>query len=133
MFVDPGKPVSLRCEASGHPLPDFDWFLDGEFIKDDTKLPLYVSFFIQNSSTNSVLGRRVISYVNITASVEDGGVYECVARNKMGSARHSARLNVHGKAHIKSMKDIIAISGRKLMVNCPYSGYPIQSITWSKG
>lgn len=45
----------------------------------------------------SVFG-DVISHVNISSvRAEDGGEYECVADNRAGTDRHSARLNVYGK------------------------------------
>ena len=41
---------------------------------------------------------EVISHVNISrARVEDGGLYTCVAKNRAGSAGHSARLNIYGQ------------------------------------
>jgi hypothetical protein len=45
----------------------------------------------------SVFG-DVISHVNISSvRAEDGGEYECIADNRAGTDRHSARLNVYGK------------------------------------
>ena len=41
---------------------------------------------------------EVISHVNISrATVEDGGLYTCIAENRAGQAEHSARLNIYGK------------------------------------
>ncbi len=40
---------------------------------------------------------EVISHVNISSSrAVDGGNYECVANNNVGTATHSARLNIYG-------------------------------------
>lgn len=42
---------------------------------------------------------EVVSHVNITrVDVQDGGLYECIAENRAGTAAHSARLNVYGKS-----------------------------------
>ena len=41
---------------------------------------------------------EVVSHVNISqVSVQDGGLYQCQASNRAGSAGHSARLNIYGK------------------------------------
>ena len=41
---------------------------------------------------------EVVSHVNISqVSVQDGGLYQCQASNRAGSAAHSARLNIYGK------------------------------------
>jgi len=78
--------------------------------------------------------RGLKSYVNISSiSVEEGGVYECEAKNEHGSVKHSARVDVKGKPFIRPMSDINAIFGQKLILNCPYSGFPIHSISWLKG
>jgi hypothetical protein len=40
----------------------------------------------------------VISHVNIsTVQVEDGGNYQCTARNKVGEVSHSADLRIYGE------------------------------------
>lgn len=37
-------------------------------------------------------------HLNISnAQVEDGGEYTCLAKNQVGQAVHSARLNIYGK------------------------------------
>lgn len=43
------------------------------------------------------LNGDVISHLNISnVRVEDGGLYSCRAVNSLGSAQHSARLNIYG-------------------------------------
>lgn len=40
----------------------------------------------------------VISHLNVSHTrADDGGLYQCIASNTMGSVAHSARLNVYGK------------------------------------
>jgi hypothetical protein len=44
----------------------------------------------------------VISHVNISrVAVEDGGVYECAAENRVGRTTHSAALRVYGEVTYK--------------------------------
>ncbi|KAL3248156.1 hypothetical protein MRX96_056570 [Rhipicephalus microplus] len=74
--VRPGGSVSLRCSASGTPLPQITWSLDG------TPVPEHYHIRIGDY----VSGERLVhSYVNLTGvRVEDGGLYSCVARNGVG-------------------------------------------------
>lgn len=40
----------------------------------------------------------VISHLNISHTrADDGGQYQCIATNTMGSVKHAARLNVYGE------------------------------------
>ena len=78
--------------------------------------------------------RSVHSYVNITAvRVEDGGVYSCIAKNGVGRAEHSARLQVYGKPHIRTMSPKTALAGEAVRIHCPAAGYPLKSIHWIRG
>lgn len=103
------------------------WKLDGNELKNDDK-----NFRIGDFVTSDPFP-RVISYVNISSiSVENGGVYECEASNAFGSVKHSARVDVKGKLFIRTIPDISATLGQSLIVNCPYSGFPVESISWLK-
>ena len=43
----------------------------------------------------------VVSHVNISrVRIEDGGQYACAVANRAGAVRHTARLNVYGKARM---------------------------------
>lgn len=63
----------------------------------------------------------------------DGGLYKCVATSKVGTAEHSARLNVYGLPFIRSMDKVAVVAGEMMYVTCPVAGYPIESIQWEKG
>ncbi|XP_015789765.1 Down syndrome cell adhesion molecule-like protein Dscam2 isoform X2 [Tetranychus urticae] len=127
LIVDPGKSVSLKCEATGSPMPTITWKQDGLPIINNERFRL--ADFVVTSPQ-----RRLISYVNISSiSVPDGGFYTCVAANRVASASHSARIHVKGDPYVKPIKDIHVTLGSTVIVNCPYSGYPIDSIFWSKG
>lgn len=87
--LQPGQPVSLRCVASGNPPPQFTWMLDGGPL-----LPR--GGYILGSHLDP--SDDVISHLNISVvRVQHGGVYTCLARNPLGSAGHSAALNVYGE------------------------------------
>jgi Down syndrome cell adhesion molecule len=75
----------------------------------------------------------VISHLNISHSrSEDGGLYKCVASNLIGSVSHSTRLNVYGPPYIRPISPLKAIAGEDVVVNCPFSGYPIDTVRWQR-
>ncbi|XP_049522395.1 Down syndrome cell adhesion molecule-like protein Dscam2 [Dermacentor silvarum] len=123
--VAPGSSASLKCSASGNPLPQVTWTLDGEVVPEHYHVRIgdYVSS-----------ERLVHSYVNLTSvRVEDGGLYSCVARNSAGQASHSARLVVPGKPVARRpTANVTALAGRTVRLYCPVAGYPIHSIAWQK-
>ncbi|KAH8025623.1 hypothetical protein HPB51_010684 [Rhipicephalus microplus] len=123
--VTPGGSASLKCSASGNPLPQVTWTLDGEVVPEHYHVRIgdYVSS-----------ERLVHSYVNLTSvRVEDGGLYSCVARNSAGQASHSARLVVPGKPVARRpTANVTALAGHTVRLYCPVAGYPIESIAWQK-
>ncbi|XKL66866.1 hypothetical protein PGB90_010286 [Kerria lacca] len=122
--LKPGPAVYLKCIASGNPTPEIIWYLDFKKIENGEK------FRIGNIITAT--GDK-ISYLNITdVQANDGGLYQCEAASKVGTATHSARLNVHGLPHIRPMEKKMIVAGGTLMVTCPFAGYPIESVTWER-
>nr|CAD7442429.1 unnamed protein product [Timema bartmani] len=76
----------------------------------------------------------VISHVNISnVQVEDGGIYQCTASNRVGEISHSADMRVYGLPFIRPMPNISAVAGEPLYIACPVAGYPIELIIWEKG
>ncbi|PRD35231.1 UNVERIFIED_CONTAM: Dscam2 [Trichonephila clavipes] len=123
--LQPGPFISLKCVASGNPLPQITWTLDGSLLPEDQRFRVGDYITMQG---------RVVSYVNITSvRVEDGGEYECHARSSVGIVSHAARLNVYGLPYIRPMKDVSAVAGESLMLRCHVAGYPIDTITWHRG
>ena len=94
--LQPGPPLSLRCAASGSPPPRITWLLDGGELRpgdgEGEGGALYQQAQHQDQR-GEVLGSLNMSSVR----VQHGGVYTCVARNMMGSAHHTAALNVYGE------------------------------------
>ncbi|KAG0430773.1 hypothetical protein HPB47_022388, partial [Ixodes persulcatus] len=122
--VRPGSSTSLKCSASGNPLPQVTWTLDGAPVPE--VYHIRIGDYVSNE-------RMVHSYVNMTSvRVEDGGRYACVARNGVGAAQHSARLNVLGRPLVRPMGNVTALAGRPVTLHCPVAGHPIQSIAWLK-
>ncbi|XP_013413706.1 Down syndrome cell adhesion molecule homolog, partial [Lingula anatina] len=117
--------ISLKCIASGNPIPNVTWTLDAGEIPKNGRFRM--GYYVTPQGD-------VISHVNITdLRVEDGGLYRCFAENKVGSLAHQNRLNIYGVPYIRPMKNVSAVANDKLVIPCYASGFPLQSIEWSKG
>ncbi|XP_076342776.1 cell adhesion molecule Dscam1-like isoform X2 [Tachypleus tridentatus] len=122
--LNPGRSVSLHCTASGTPLPQVTWALDGYYVPDNDRVR--IGDYVSRSG-------NVVSFVNISnVQVQDGGAYECTAENDVGKIRHSARLNVFGNPLVKNMPAKVVVSGETSYLHCRVAGYPIDQITWEK-
>uniref|UniRef100_A0A8D8VVZ6 Down syndrome cell adhesion molecule-like protein Dscam2 n=1 Tax=Cacopsylla melanoneura TaxID=428564 RepID=A0A8D8VVZ6_9HEMI len=121
--LQPGPPVSLKCIATGNPTPHISWKLDG--------YPLAGDRFVMGQYMS--LHGDVISHVNISSvRVEDSGIYQCTATNRVGSQTHSADMRVYGAPFVRAMGNVSAIAGEPLYLGCPVAGYPIESIFWER-
>ncbi|CAL1270596.1 unnamed protein product [Larinioides sclopetarius] len=122
--VHPGTSVSLKCSASGNPLPQVTWLVDGFAIPE--AYHIRVGDYVSDE-------RTVNSYVNVSSvTVEDGGTYQCVAQNGVQVINHSRRLNVFGPPFIRPMRNLTALDGQIITVHCPVSGYPITKVYWER-
>lgn len=51
----------------------------------------------------------------------------------MASIKHTRRINIYGPPFVRPMKNISAVAGESMVLNCPATGYPIESIHWERG
>ncbi|KAK4004122.1 hypothetical protein OUZ56_005866 [Daphnia magna] len=107
--VHPGSSVSLKCLASGTPLPHFTWTLDGFPLS-----PVSERYFLAQQQQT------------------DGGNYKYVAENRVGRVEHSANLHIYGAPYVRRMSTVVGVGGKRLELPCPVAGYPIEAITWEK-
>ncbi|XP_040360625.2 Down syndrome cell adhesion molecule [Ixodes scapularis] len=134
--VRPGKPVTLRCVATGDPPPRVTWTLDSTWPIDSRHGRLRVRTSGPDSGTTTGQtggGSEVVSTLSISsAEVQDGGSYACEASNYAGVARHVARLNVYGSVFVRPLDNVSALAGSVFAVQCPFGGYPFGHVYWEK-
>ncbi|XP_076350077.1 cell adhesion molecule Dscam1-like isoform X2 [Tachypleus tridentatus] len=122
--LEPGSSVSLRCSATGTPLPQVTWQLDG------FPPPNLLRFRVGDYVTQS---NQVVSHVNISMiKPEDGGYFTCIASNEVGKVLHQGKLNVIGPPVVRKMPNMTVLSSHSFTVQCPAGGYPLTFITWEK-
>ncbi|XP_068899429.1 cell adhesion molecule Dscam1 isoform X24 [Tenebrio molitor] len=122
--VQPGNSVFMKCIASGNPTPEITWELYGRRLSNSERNQIgqYVT-----------VNGDVVSHLNITAiHTNDGGLYRCVASSKVGSADHSARINVYGLPFVRSMEKQAIVAGGTLIVHCPFAGHPVETVVWER-
>ncbi|XP_071040101.1 cell adhesion molecule Dscam1 isoform X2 [Parasteatoda tepidariorum] len=124
--IRPGTYVSLTCIATGHPEPTIKWILDNRWPLSTKHGILISSYQVSNGN--------IVSSINFTSvDVTDSGLYTCEAVNDAGSVSYAKRLNVFGPLFVRTMNDVIALSGEGFQSLCPFGGYPYDSIIWKKG
>ncbi|XP_064480133.1 cell adhesion molecule Dscam1-like [Ornithodoros turicata] len=118
------EPVSLRCAATGIPLPQITWSVYDVQVQDSNRVR--VGDYVSRDGS-------VISFVNFTRiHTEDGGSYRCEATNDHGRDTHTARLNVMGTPSVQPMPNRTIVAGKLFVLHCPFSGYPITKVYWRK-
>ncbi|XP_047520149.1 Down syndrome cell adhesion molecule-like protein Dscam2 isoform X3 [Pieris napi] len=122
-----GAAVTLRCAAAASPPPRLHWLLD------DQPLDRYLARHRYSVREETSISGETVSVLNISsAQPTDGGRYSCRASNPLGSVSHSARLNIYGPPAVRALEPVRAVAGDNLTLLCPYSGYPISSVRWSR-
>ncbi|XP_048583436.1 hemicentin-2 isoform X2 [Nematostella vectensis] len=129
-----GVDLTINCQATGLPVPDVAWFLEGERVISQGGI----------SVENGKLRIR-------NAGNADGGRYVCTANSSVGEDSATTVIAIQGseKARITSVGDtksalddissytftigdnITILAGSALTINCPTEGLPRPSVTWS--
>ena len=60
-------------------------------------------------------------------------LFPCINLNNQNQLR-SQRVDVFGVPYVRKISGIknLVAGGSNVLINCPYSGYPIQKISWHK-
>ncbi|GBO41156.1 Down syndrome cell adhesion molecule-like protein Dscam2, partial [Araneus ventricosus] len=123
--IQPGPSLSLKCVASGNPLPQIVWRLDDAPIPENHRIR-FGDYVTKDGF--------VVSFVNISnVKTEDGGDYKCVANNGVGEVSHESRINVLGPpVVVRRARNVTVVAGDVLVLRCPVAGYPLENIHWER-
>ncbi|TRY70745.1 hypothetical protein TCAL_04830 [Tigriopus californicus] len=124
--IEPGRPLTLECSATGTPRPNIRWLLDGTPLTFDTSASFSLTL------TNETSSRARLSLRISRMRLDQGGFYKCEASNYLGHATRAKRVDVYGPPYVRPMEERSVVAEADAWFHCPYSGYPIQRISWSK-
>lgn len=128
-----GMRLVLECRVHGKPTPEIKWFLDGRRVTSGNRVHLSVlrepDTDVTDGTDNDLMSRLIVDQM----ATHDGGDYSCVAKNKAGSASHTARIHVRGPPAIRPFRNITAVAGSTVRIKCYVTGYPIDKVIWTKG
>uniref|UniRef100_A0A8C4LP73 Contactin-2 n=1 Tax=Equus asinus asinus TaxID=83772 RepID=A0A8C4LP73_EQUAS len=118
--ADIGSNLRWSCAAAGKPRPTVRWLRNGE--------PL-----VSQSRVEVLAGDLRLSKL----SLEDSGMYQCVAENKHGTVYASAELAVQALApdfRLNPIRRLIpAARGGEVVILCQPRAAPKAVVLWSKG
>lgn len=118
-----GQTVFLDCLATGIPTPVIYWYYVGPVWSQ------YVKHSIRNNSKYSIYSNG--SLVIKILQAKDMGVYECEARNVMGSA--SKQFKIYTPiTFITKPRNKTVVMGKTAVLRCNASGIPEPDIGWIK-
>ncbi|CAH0703182.1 unnamed protein product [Spodoptera exigua] len=118
-------PVRLTCQVVGNPPPTLTWFKDGELLVFDSRRTNYQD---EHFHTLEIA----------PTTLEDGGVYEAMARNSSGavSCRCSLVVDKGIRAYVApefccGLEPLYRLSeGEELRISAVVEAYPSVGVTW---
>ncbi|XP_078687492.1 hemicentin-1-like isoform X2 [Branchiostoma floridae x Branchiostoma belcheri] len=115
--VGVGEVALLTCQAEGVPHPTITWRKDGVFLtnRDSGKYRVLPSGSVQISS----------------ASIQDAGLYTCMASNEAGTDQQRIQLFVHVQPTIgPGATSVTALVNSPALLSCEVTGVPAPTVTW---
>jgi len=108
--------VSIECAPYGEPVPTVKW------------LGVHKNILINDNKTNIESGLLTIRNL----SIEDSGVYDCIAENSYGKISHSITLQVQELPYVKNgpSESVVIDEGSSETLKCEAMGTPIPKIIW---
>ncbi|CAM1303012.1 Uncharacterised protein g3437 [Pycnogonum litorale] len=124
-ILQPGPSIELQCSGIGQPTPTIRWITNGKYFVEGDRKNIKQTVSDDGIVTSTIVVRNI--------KVEDGGLYRCIISNKIGTILHYQNIRVYGLPIVHEMPDVTVAVGQYLYVDCYVSGYPIKSISWSRG
>ncbi|XP_076847040.1 neogenin-like, partial [Brachyhypopomus gauderio] len=113
-----GQMVLLPCVLKGSPVPIVRWMHDGQAVDE-------------SDERFSVMSGGVLRIHNLT--VEDGGIYSCLADNGNDSVEMQAKLTVLVPPRfLKKPSNIYAHEAMDIIFECNVTGSPAPTVKWVK-
>ena len=112
--------IDLNCTVYADPAPEFTVRKDGRTLSPATwRTELLPS------------GDLFLHYPIQVSSVDDTGLYECLATNSLGSNSVSKHINIRGqKPLIQPVKNLTVLAGHPFTLICYASGQPNLHLQW---
>ncbi|XP_065913065.1 hemicentin-1-like isoform X2 [Dysidea avara] len=121
--------VNFICQATGEPVPNIIWDLNGVMINmSDTS-----KYRIESRSINTTTTENTVTVYNVTSY--DVGTYTCNATNIIGSDESSGTLTVHVSTQIILPTEGVTFytqEGQTITLSCVSTGYPPPVVVWKR-
>ncbi|XP_030372346.1 peroxidasin, partial [Scaptodrosophila lebanonensis] len=106
----------LDCAASGWPLPDIQWFVNGRQLT-------------QSTATMQLQANGSLALLQLSPLV--AGTYRCEAHNRLGSVQATAHIDVKDLPEILMAPQNQTIKlGKAFVLECDADGNPLPAISW---
>ena len=90
LFMSAGKQVQFNCKVTGIPPPRVQWYVNGDEIEIERRLPYQTKVFVDSQDLKKLHVRASVNlYMDYNVT--------CTAINELGSAKSQAMLIMAGK------------------------------------
>ncbi|XP_076859373.1 hemicentin-1 isoform X2 [Brachyhypopomus gauderio] len=113
------QPLTLSCDAQGHPSPSISWTKDGKPVQSSPGVYLHG-------------GNRQLWIARVQS--EHAGVYSCSASNPAGQSSRSYSVVVQAPpviSGVSGVQEITVMAEQEVELQCRVSGWPVPTIEWS--
>ncbi|KAH8387797.1 hypothetical protein KR093_009477, partial [Drosophila rubida] len=118
-FGEFGGQVSLPCDVLGDPTPHIQWFRNAQRIEAQLQSGGY-----ELRADNTLIIKKL--------TLDDEGMFQCLASNEAGEKSASTWLRVKTSAPVMEQppQNVTALDGKDATISCRAVGAPNPNITW---